>query len=98
MEIDKNKLQALAHLARLNIKPEEEDGLLADMTEILQWVNHLKTVDTKGVEPLRHMTLEENVLREDKAEDHQPQEQLLKNAPDTHEKYFKVPQVLKPNK
>lgn len=97
MEIDKNKLQALAHLARLKIKPEEEESLLHDMTEILQWVDRLKSVDTSGVEPLRHMTLEENVLREDKTEGNSAQAQTLKNAPESYEKYFKVPQVLKPN-
>ncbi len=95
MKIDKNKLQSLAHLARLKIKPEEEESLLHDMSEILRWVDHLQSVDTNGVEPLRHMTLEKNVMREDKTEGNSTQVQTLKNAPETYKKYLKVPEVLK---
>lgn len=98
MKIDKNKLQELAHLARLNIKPEEEESLLSDLSEILEWVDQLKSIDTEGIEPLIHMTEEENVLREDHSVKKYAQEQTLKNAPETFENYFKVPQVLKPNK
>lgn len=98
MKIDKNKLQELVHLARLKIKPEEEDSLIADLSEILEWVEHLKSIDTEGVEPLIHLTEEENVLRQDLAEKDYSQEHTLKNAPERFDNYFKVPQVLKSNK
>ncbi len=97
MKITKETLHKVAHLARLNIKPEEEDQLLKDMSEILGWVDQLREVDTTGVEPLTHMTEEQNVLREDVP--HQPisREEGLKNAPSTDGEYFKVPKVLKRN-
>lgn len=97
MEVDKEKLKKVAHLARLNIKLEEEDQLLKDMGEILNWVEKLREVDTEGVEPITHMTQEVNVLRNDEAEISISRNEALKNAPDEDGKYFKVPKVLKRN-
>ncbi|WP_286742984.1 MULTISPECIES: Asp-tRNA(Asn)/Glu-tRNA(Gln) amidotransferase subunit GatC [unclassified Roseivirga] len=97
MKVDKETLQKVAHLARLNIKPEEEDQLLKDMGEILNWVEKLREVNTEGVEPLTHMTGEVNVLRADKAEATIDRQQALKNAPQQDGKFFIVPQVMKRN-
>ncbi|GHE66629.1 Asp-tRNA(Asn)/Glu-tRNA(Gln) amidotransferase subunit GatC [Roseivirga thermotolerans] len=97
MKVDKETLQKVAHLARLNIRPEEEDQLLKDMGEILNWVEKLREVNTKGVEPLTHMTGEVNVLRADKAEATIDRQQALKNAPQQDGKFFIVPQVMKRN-
>lgn len=97
MKVDKEALAKIAHLARLKIKPEEEDGLLKDMNEILNWVEKLKEVDTDGVEPLTHMTAEMNVFRSDKAETVISMEDALKNAPEQDGQFFKVPPVIKRN-
>lgn len=95
MQVDKETLHKVAHLARLNIKPEEETKLLNDMSEILTWVNKLEEVDTEGVEPLTHMTAEVNAMRPDKATQTINREDALKNAPEKDDKFFKVPKVLK---
>ncbi|GAB5525728.1 MAG: Asp-tRNA(Asn)/Glu-tRNA(Gln) amidotransferase subunit GatC [Roseivirga sp.] len=95
MQVDKETLHKVAHLARLNIKPEEETKLLNDMSEILTWVNKLEEVDTEGVEPLTHMTAEVNAMRSDEAAQTISREDALKNAPEKDDKFFKVPKVLK---
>jgi len=97
MKVEKQDLDKIAHLSRLNIKPEEEDKLLADMNNILRWVDKLSELDTEGVEPLTHMTNEFNVLREDKIESTLSTAAGLKNAPDHDGSFFKVPKVLKRN-
>lgn len=97
MKVDKETLAKVAHLARLKIKPEEEDKLLNDMSEILSWVEKLREVDTEGVEPLTHMTQEVNVLRADRVEHTIERDEALKNAPDQDGQFFKVPKVLKRN-
>ena len=97
MKVDKKDLEKVAHLARIQIKPEEEEQLTKDMGEIMTWVEKLKEVDTIGVEPLTHMTEEINVLREDEAQQTITRENGLKNAPDHNDKFFKVPKVLKRN-
>lgn len=95
MQVDKSTLEKVAHLSRLNIKPEEETKLIQDMSDILTWVEKLNELDTEGVTPLTHMTQEVNVFRPDVAENNISQADALKNAPVKNEKYFKVPKVLK---
>lgn len=95
MQVDKETLHKVAHLARLNIKPEEEAKLLNDMSEILTWVNKLEEVDTEGVTPLTHMTAEVNAMRPDQAVETISRKDALKNAPEKDDKFFKVPKVLR---
>jgi len=97
MSIDKETLHKVAHLARLNIQPEEEEKLMQDMGDILDWVDTLREVDTTGVEPLIHMTAEKNVLRPDIVEPSIDKDKVLKNAPQTDGDHFQVPKVLKRN-
>jgi aspartyl-tRNA(Asn)/glutamyl-tRNA(Gln) amidotransferase subunit C len=47
--IDKTTLQHVATLARLDITPEEEEGLLGDLERILEHVAQLTSVDTSAV-------------------------------------------------
>jgi aspartyl-tRNA(Asn)/glutamyl-tRNA(Gln) amidotransferase subunit C len=95
MQVDKSTLEKVAHLARLNIKPEEETQLLKDMSDILSWVEKLNELDTEGILPLTHMTAEVNVFRPDMAETTISQADALKNAPAKDNQFFKVPKVLK---
>jgi aspartyl-tRNA(Asn)/glutamyl-tRNA(Gln) amidotransferase subunit C len=95
MQVDKSTLEKVAHLSRLNIKPEEETQLLKDMSDILSWVEKLNELDTEGVVPLTHMTAEVNVFRPDLAEKTISQSKALKNAPSKDSQFFKVPKVLK---
>ncbi|MFN8354592.1 MAG: Asp-tRNA(Asn)/Glu-tRNA(Gln) amidotransferase subunit GatC [Spirosomataceae bacterium] len=94
MKIDKDTLQSIAHLARLEIKPDETDALLKSLDDVLTWMEQLDELDTTGVEPLRHMSQEVNVLREDKAIETISREQALRNAPQHDEAFFKVPKVI----
>ena len=94
MKIDKATLQKIAHLARLDFEEEGADKMVADMTEILDWVEKLNELDTEGVEPLTHMSAEQNVLREDQVGEPLSHERGLLNAPKKDSDYFRVPKVM----
>tara|TARA_Y100001972_G_C7652535_1_gene328215 strand:+ start:12 stop:299 length:288 start_codon:yes stop_codon:yes gene_type:complete len=94
MKINKEVLQKIAHLARLDLKPEKEESLKQDLEEILDWVEELNEVDTEGIEPLTNMSFEVNALREDKVGEVLSREKGLKNAPAHDDQYFRVPKVL----
>ena len=94
MEINKQLLDKVAHLARLNISEEKAEGLMQEMSEILNWVEQLNEVDTSGVKPLTNMSHEVNQFREDKVSGHLTKEQALKNAPVSDQDFFKVPKVI----
>ena len=97
MKVDKETLHKVAHLARLNIKPGEEEKLQEDMSKILSWVAKLDELNTEGVAPQTHMTFEKSVLREDVAKKEITTEEALKNAPKHNSDHFEVPKVLKRN-
>ena len=84
-------------MARLNVKPEEEEKLQEDMSKILTWVAKLDELDTDSVDPQTHMTFEKHVLREDVPHIEISTEEALKNAPKHSSNHFEVPKVLKRN-
>ncbi|NME70104.1 Asp-tRNA(Asn)/Glu-tRNA(Gln) amidotransferase subunit GatC [Flammeovirga aprica] len=94
MIIDKEAIEKIAHLARLEMDEKSEEKMLKSMNEIVEWVAKLEEVDTEGVAPLTHMTQEQSVWREDKAEYTLSHEDALKNAPKKDEDFFRVPKVL----
>lgn len=94
MKIDINTLKKIAHLARLEFDENSAKKMTRDMTQILDWVEHLDQVDTEGVEPITTMSSEVNVLREDVVGKHLSHEKGLKNAPQSDSDYFRVPKVL----
>ncbi len=95
MKINRETLKKIAHLARVEIDPKDEDDLIKDLEQIVSWVEKLDQLDTSDVAPLTHMSFEKNVLREDIAFNSLPKEKGLKNAPDHDNDHFKVPKVLK---
>ena len=94
MKIDHDTLHKLAHLARLELKPGEEEALLASLENVLTWMEQLDELDTEGVEPLTHVTGEVNNWREDEAENRLTRQQALANAPRQDGTYLKVPKVI----
>ena len=94
MKVDQEALQKIAHLARLDVHPEEETELLSSLNGVLTWMEQLNEVDTTGVEPLTHIFSETNVLRDDVVGNHLSREKALANAPQHDEQYFEVPKVL----
>lgn len=94
MQIDKETLQKIAHLARLELDEKNTQKMLDDMNGIIAFVEKLNEVDTEGVEPLTTMSLEVNSLREDEVKVHLPHEFALTNAPKKDDDYFRVPKVM----
>jgi aspartyl-tRNA(Asn)/glutamyl-tRNA(Gln) amidotransferase subunit C len=94
MKIDRELLDKIAHLSRLEFDEKDADKMMQDMTNIVNWVEKLNEVDTTGVEPLTTMSHEVNALREDEVKAHLPHNEALKNAPKKDEAYFRVPKVI----
>ncbi|MCB0765632.1 MAG: Asp-tRNA(Asn)/Glu-tRNA(Gln) amidotransferase subunit GatC [Flavobacteriales bacterium] len=95
MRITEETLDRIAELARLDVSdPATRATLLADMQRVIDFVEKLNEVDTKGVEPLMFMTDETDVLREDVASVEITKQEALSNAPVKDSDYFKVPRVV----
>lgn len=94
MEINRATLDKMAHLARLEFNDSEAEKMIADMTEIVTWVEKLNEVDTTDVEPLISMGQGVNVLRADTITKHLPHDRALSQAPRHDDEYFRVPKVI----
>ena len=94
MKINRDQLDKIAHLSRLEYDEKDAEKILKDMNEIVTWVEKLQEVDTTDVEPLTSMSHEVNVLREGKVEPPLSHDIALSQAPKRNDHYFRVPKVL----
>jgi aspartyl-tRNA(Asn)/glutamyl-tRNA(Gln) amidotransferase subunit C len=94
MQVDKDTVAKIAHLARLEVNEQETEALVGDMNKILDFMAKLNEVDTENVEPLIYMTNEVNTLREDVVKQETTHDEALLNAPQQDGKYFLVPKVI----
>jgi aspartyl-tRNA(Asn)/glutamyl-tRNA(Gln) amidotransferase subunit C len=94
MTIDKETVEKVAHLARLELSETEKQDMIQDMSKILDFMAKLNELDTTGVEPLVYMTDGANVLREDVVKQTITHEEALENAPKHDKDYFLVAKVI----
>ena len=94
MKLDKNTVKRIADLSKLEFTSDETTAILKDMNQMLEFIDQLKELDTTNIDPLIHMTEDENILREDDAITGASQQEALKNAPSKDSTYFKIPKIL----
>jgi aspartyl-tRNA(Asn)/glutamyl-tRNA(Gln) amidotransferase subunit C len=94
MKITKKEVEYVAHLARLNLGPEEAESFTARLDEILTYFEKLKELDTANVEPTSHSIPMVNAFREDQVKPSLDIEDALSNAPDKEGNFFKVPKII----
>ncbi|MFC5283942.1 Asp-tRNA(Asn)/Glu-tRNA(Gln) amidotransferase subunit GatC [Pedobacter alpinus] len=94
MKIDKQTVDKIAHLARLELTEVEKERSIEELSEILSFMEKLNQLDTTGVKPLIYMNDAVNVLRADEVIQELTREEALQNAPLKNEEYFKVSKVI----
>lgn len=94
MNIDKETVEKVAHLARLELAEDEKETMIADMNKILGFMDKLNEINTSGIEPLVYMTNEINAVREDVIKQEITHEEALLNAPKHDNDYFLVAKVI----
>ena len=94
MKLSREEVKRLALLARLGLDEDEVERLREQLSNILENFEILQQVDTTDVPPTAHSIALENVLREDEAGPSLSADQVLANAPNREEGFFKVRAVL----
>lgn len=90
----KINVKHVAKLANLPLSEDEEKKFENQLSEILTYVEQLKSVDTKNVEITSQITGLENATREDKTTSSLSQEEALANTKNKHNGMLKVKAVL----
>ncbi|MCF8284403.1 MAG: Asp-tRNA(Asn)/Glu-tRNA(Gln) amidotransferase subunit GatC [Sphingobacteriales bacterium] len=94
MKIDKDLVDKIAHLARLEFQDEQKVKIEEDLNRILSFMESLNEVDTSAVAPLIYLSDEVNVFRADVVKQEITHEEALRNAPKKDSDYFRVPKVI----
>lgn len=91
--ITKETLEHLAELARLELKPEEEEKLLRDLQKILGHFEELKSLDTAHVAPISGGTELLGVFRGDEERRNTNLGAGAESFPEAEDGLLKVPRV-----
>ena len=86
-------VEHVAKLARLELTEDEKEKFTRQLGDVLKYVEQMNEVDTTDVKPMAHAFDVVNVMREDKVVYEQTKEELMKNAPDVEDGFFKVPKI-----
>lgn len=86
-------VEHVAKLARLELSQDEKEKFTKQLGDILKYVEQMNEVDTTNVEPMAHAIDFTNVMREDIAIHEISKSELMKNAPDEEDGFFKVPKI-----
>ena len=92
--ITQKEVEHVAQLARLDLTEAEKPMFAEQLNHILSYVDQLQGVSTEGIPLTASVAHEELVLREDSPRECLPMEKALANAPESHEGFFVVPNIL----
>ncbi|ACK66181.1 glutamyl-tRNA(Gln) amidotransferase, C subunit [Rippkaea orientalis PCC 8801] len=92
--INRQQVEKIAHLARLEITPAEEEAFAPQLNSILQYFDQLSELDTENVPPMTRAIELSNITRSDRTETYGDRESLLKSAPEQEGDFFRVPQIM----
>ncbi len=95
MEVNAALVDKLATLSRLSFSENEKEKITHDLQRMISFVEKLSELDTTGIEPLRHMGVEQEKMREDITSGMVSQDEALRNAPDHDHTFFIVPKVIR---
>lgn len=92
--INKQTLEKLAELARIEISEGKEEKLLKDLEGILEHFDELKEVDVSGIKPMAGAAELTNVFRDDEPVKSETSAiDLIDAFPEKEKGFLKVPAV-----
>jgi aspartyl-tRNA(Asn)/glutamyl-tRNA(Gln) amidotransferase subunit C len=94
--LNKEEIKKVADLARLELTDEELEIMPEQLSNVLNYIDQLKEVDTEGVLPTAQVTGLADVWREDEARPWAKDEveAALNEAPEVYAHQIKVKKVL----
>jgi aspartyl-tRNA(Asn)/glutamyl-tRNA(Gln) amidotransferase subunit C len=93
-DVSREVVEHVATLARLALSEDELNRLQHEMGRILEHADKLQVVDTDEIEGTSHVIPMTNVYREDVAGESLTPEEVVGNAPDSADTFFRVPRIV----
>ena len=92
--IDREQVHKVAHLARLELTPEEEEKFTTQLGSILDYFEQLSELDVNNVPPTLRAIDVKNVTRADDLQPYPNSEDILESEKVKEGDLFKVPKIL----
>ncbi len=94
MQINKEDINKVAKLARLELTEQEVEKMSQQLGDILRYIAKLEEVDTTGVEVTTHPHNQVNSFRDDVVHDSLPRDKSLSASAQKNNETFIVPKVV----
>ena len=94
MSLSVEDVAKIAHLARLAVEPQQFEALGRELSNILDLVAQMDSVDTDSVTPMAHPLEMAQRLREDVVSEDDRRDSYQSNAPAVENGLFLVPKVI----
>lgn len=94
MALTDDQIRQVAHLARLELKPDQVSHYATQLSNIFQMVNRLAEARTEGVAPMAHPLEMTQRLRQDVVTEIDKHEQYQAHAPAVRHGLYLVPKVI----
>ncbi len=94
MSLNSADIKRIAHLARIEVNDAEADATLTKLTGILELIEQMQAVDTKGIAPMSHSQDVTQRLRNDIVTETNQRELYQSIAPAVAEGLYLVPKVI----
>ena len=92
--MDLETLKKVAALARLDLPDNQLEEFRLQISQILDYVDQLSSIDTGDIDPDDFIHSQRNIMRNDEVQESLSNEDALANSGRTKDGYFKVPQVV----
>jgi aspartyl-tRNA(Asn)/glutamyl-tRNA(Gln) amidotransferase subunit C len=93
-KISLQEVDHVARLARLDLSAADKERMRSELDGILTYIDKLRALDTRDVEPTSHAVPVTNVMRDDVERPSLPVQDMLANAPDAYREMFRVPKII----
>jgi len=94
MKLSRHEVEAIAHLARLEISAEEVPVYVDNLSRIIDFVQQLERADTEGVTPMAHPLNMTQPLRDDVVTEPDQRALYQQNAQAVESGLYLVPRVI----
>jgi len=94
MGITQKEVEHVCLLARLKLEEKEKEEFIHQLNNILNYVAKINELNTENIPPTSHPLGLTNVMREDELQNSLPVDEVLVNAPDEENQFFKVPRII----
>lgn len=92
--ISKEEVRNIAQISKLKFNDDELESFTEKFSLVLDFVHHINSVDTEGVEPCYGISDENGFFKEYDKDQTLNREEVLKNTTESEYGYFKILKVV----